>query len=136
MIDFRVRPTLVKEATPDLIAMISIKEMPAGGQALNCRYLSETAIESVSFLLTTFRPVDKNIGMTPKQYLKKYKITVTDCARELQCGRTYLSRAINGLGCGKKLARAFEEFSGGEVHRLQLLYPNEFVTSSDKHICT
>jgi hypothetical protein len=38
--------------------------------------------------------------------------------------------AINGLGCGKKLARAFEEFSNGEVHRLQLLYPDEFMCPS------
>jgi hypothetical protein len=64
--------------------------------------------------------------MTPRQYLKTNRITVTRCAADIGCSRGWLQNAVSGLGCSKRLAKAFEDYTNGAINRLQLLYPEEF----------
>jgi hypothetical protein len=64
--------------------------------------------------------------MSPKKFLKKNGVSIAECAAILGCSRGWLTNALNGSGCSRRLAKAFEIYTGGKISRLQLLYPDEF----------
>ena len=68
-------------------------------------------------MFQTNRFLEKHMGQA---------VSITQLAMDLGVSREHLTRALNGHGCGKKLAKAIEDWSDGRINRLQLMYPDEF----------
>jgi len=69
---------------------------------------------------------------TLKQYLKDKHLTHHKAAEQLKCSRVYLTSLVNGAAGGKAIAEKIEEWSGGEVSKIVILYPTFYNGVSKK----
>lgn len=84
----------------------------------SCSIFCLTFGDNLSYLFLT---------MTPDEWQSRYKKSDSDLAKALNVHRSLISHIKAGRrNWSPKLAEAMEIFSGGEVHRLELLYPNSY----------
>jgi len=60
-----------------------------------------------------------------KNYIKKRNISLTSLAKMFGISRGHMTTVANGGAAGKGLALQIEQWSDGEVSRVDLLYPTE-----------
>ena len=65
--------------------------------------------------------------MTPKEIVLKHGMTIKSAAEAIGYSREHLTRVLNGQAeCGKSLAKKLEHFTGGELDRTVLIFPERF----------
>lgn len=65
--------------------------------------------------------------MKLKEWLKKNNVTQTKMGVDFKTSSSFINNiSMNRQPVGKKLAKRIEEYTDGEVTRLELLYPEEY----------
>ena len=62
--------------------------------------------------------------MNLRQYIEQNRLQVKAFAEKVDISRQHLHELMNGLPCGRVLARKIAVVTDGKVTRLELLYPN------------